>query len=188
MLSARSAVSPRTLAIGFTLAAAGSALLAVSAQIAVPMVPVPITLQTLAIPLLVLALGRNVGLAATLLYLFEGAIGWPVFAPVRSSMPALVGPTAGYLWMFPVAAYAIGTLLERGWDASYAGRWTAIFLGTALVFAGGAGWLVAGFHLTPGQAIAAGVTPFLIGDALKVSIAAALPSQAARIAAFFNIA
>ena len=134
-----------------------------------------------------MALGRNLALAATLLYLFEGAIGMPVFAPVRNGLPALAGPTAGYLWTFPVAAYAIGALLERGWVTTYAGRWAAIFLGTAAVFAGGAGWLIAGFHLTATQAFAVGVAPFIVGDLLKVSIAAALPSQAARLAARLSI-
>jgi len=76
MLRARSAVVPRTLAIRFALAAVGSGLLAVSAHVAVPMLPVPITLQTLALPLLVLALGRNLAVMATLLYLAEGAFGW----------------------------------------------------------------------------------------------------------------
>ena len=132
--------------------------------------------------------GRNLALAATLLYLFEGAIGLPVFAPVRNGLPAMIGPTAGYLWTFPVAAYAIGVLLDRGWVATYAGRWAAIFLGTAVVFAGGAAGSIAGFHLTATQAFAVGVAPFIVGDVLKVSIAAALPSQAARIALLFGLA
>jgi biotin transport system substrate-specific component len=185
MLRARSAVVPRALGIRFTLAATGSALLAISAHVAVPMVPVPITLQTLAIPLLVLALGRNLAVMATLLYLAEGAVGWPVFAPVAGPS-GLVGPTAGYLWMYPVAAFTMGALLDRGWT-TYAGRWAAIFAGTVLVFAGGVWWLTVVYQLNVGQAFAAGVAPFIIGDFLKVSLAAALPSQAAKIAARFHL-
>jgi biotin transport system substrate-specific component len=186
MLRARSAVVPRTVAIRLALALAGSIFLATAAHVAVPVWPVPLTLQTLAIPLLVLALGRNLAVAATLAYLAEGAVGLPVFAPVMGP-PGLVGPTAGYLWMYPVAAFAMGTLLDRGLTATYVGRWTAIFAGTVLVFAGGVGWLTAVYGLTVAQAFAAGVAPFVIGDLLKVSLAAALPSQAAKIAARFNL-
>lgn len=186
MYRARSAAFPRTLAIRFALAATGSALLAVSAHVAVPMLPVPITLQTLAIPLLVLALGRNLAVMATLLYLAEGAIGLPVFAPIPGP-PGLVGPSAGYLWMYPVAAFAIGALLDRGLTANYAGRWVAIFTGTLLVFAGGVWWLTVIYQFSLAQAFATGVAPFILGDFMKVSIAAALPSQAAKIAARFNI-
>jgi biotin transport system substrate-specific component len=186
MYRARSAAVPRTLAIRFALAVTGSALLAVSAHVAVPMLPVPITLQTLAIPLLVLALGRNLAVMATLLYLAEGALGLPVFAPVMGP-PGLIGPTAGYLWMYPVAAFVTGLLLDRGLVTTYAGRWAAIFAGTVLVFAGGVWWLSAVYAFNPTQAFAAGVAPFIIGDLLKVSIAAALPSQAAKIAARFNL-
>jgi biotin transport system substrate-specific component len=187
MYRARSAAVPRTLAIRFALALAGSALLAASAQVAVPMLPVPITLQTLAIPLLVLALGRNLAVMATLLYLTEGALGWPVFAPIHTGFNAFAGPTAGYLWSYPVAAFAMGALLDGGWSGTYVGRWAAIFAGTLLVFAGGVWWLMVGFQMNVAQAFAAGVAPFIIGDLLKVSIAAALPSQAARIAARFGL-
>ncbi len=186
MLRAPSAVVPRTLVIRFAVATAGSALLAVAAHVAVPMLPVPITLQTLAIPLLVLALGRNLAVMATLLYLAEGALGLPVFAPLAGP-PGLVGPTAGYLWMYPVAAFAMGALLDRGLTTTYAGRWAAIFAGTVLVFAGGVWWLTVVYQFTLAQAFAAGVAPFIVGDFLKVSLAAALPSQAANIAGHFNL-
>lgn len=187
MLSVRTAGPARAAAARTALALAGSALLAASAQVAVPMIPVPITLQTLAIPLLALAFGRSIAIGATLLYLLEGAAGLPVFAPLHTGLSALTGPTAGYLWTFPVAAYVTGLLLDRGLAASYAGRWAAVFLGTATVFAGGAWWLTAGFGMSAGHALAVGVVPFLIGDVLKVSLAAALPSQAAAIAARFNL-
>jgi biotin transport system substrate-specific component len=186
MLRARSAAVPRTVAIRLALALAGSVFLAAAAHVAVPMWPVPLTLQTLAIPLLVLTLGRNLAVTATLAYLAEGAVGLPVFAPVMGP-PGLVGPTAGYLWTYPIAAFAMGTLLDRGLTANYVGRWAAIFAGTVLVFAGGVGWLCGVYGLTVAQAFAAGVTPFVIGDLLKVSLAAALPSQAAKIAARFNL-
>ncbi len=178
MISARPASVPRAIAIRLALAVAGSALLALSAHVAVPMVPVPITLQTLAIPLIVLAIGRDLAVLATVFYLIEGAVGMPVFAPVNTG-PGLIGPSAGYLWMYPVSAYVMGTLFDRGFGATYVGRWLAIFSGTAVVFVGGVWWLAVGYHLTIAQAFAAGVTPFVIGDLLKCTIAAG-PSSRAR--------
>jgi len=143
------------------------------------MVPVPITLQTLAIPLLVLGIGTWLGTLAALAYLVEGAIGLPVF----SSPGGLLGPTAGYLWTFPLAAFAVGALIDRGMGATYASRWLAIFAGTALVFVGGAWWLAVVVGRPPSEAIMLGVYPFIVGDILKCSIAAGLAPQWPRLAA-----
>ena len=180
MISARSTSGSRAFAIKAALALAGSAFMAASAQVAVPMVPVPITLQTLAIPLIVLVLGRNLAVAAVLAYLAEGASGLPVFSG-GASLPALAGHTAGYLWTYPLAAFAVGALLDRGLDRSYVGRWIAIFGGTAVVFVGGVWWLMAGFHLSFGAAMAGGVLPFIIGDILKCTIAAGMSRQDRRL-------
>jgi len=130
--------------------------------------------------LLVLTLGRTLAVSATIAYLIEGALGLPVFAPVATG-PGLIGPTAGYLWMYPVAAYVTGTLIDRGWGRHYATRWLAVFLGTLAVFAGGVWWLCVGFRFPFPQALALGVTPFIIGDLLKCSIAAALPPLKLRL-------
>jgi biotin transport system substrate-specific component len=179
MISARSAGLRRSIAIRLALAVAGSVFLAASAQVAVPMVPVPITLQTLAIPLLVLAIGRDLATLATFAYLAEGAAGVPVFALHSGGVGVLAGPTAGYLWMYPVAAYIIGSLCEgERFGTTYVGRWLAIFTGTAVVFAGGVWWLAVGFHLSIAHAFAAGVVPFVIGDLLKTTIAAGPASRA----------
>ncbi len=156
----------------------GSLLMALAAKVSVPIGPVPITGQTLAIPLLVSLLGRNGATLAILAYLVEGAIGLPVFAP-----GALLSATGGYLLAFPVAAFTIGLLFERGFDRNYFTRFVAIFAGTALVFAGGVAWLVAVFHLTPPSAIAVGVLPFMVGDGLKCALAAGLAPVWPRIAA-----
>jgi biotin transport system substrate-specific component len=169
MIHARSASPARALAIRALLVLCGSLLMAVSAKLSVPMFPVPITGQTLAIPLLVSLLGRNGATLALLAYLGEGALGLPVFAS-----GALLSATGGYLLAFPVAAFAIGLLFERGLDRNYLTRFVAIFAGTSLVFAGGVAWLVAVFHLTPQNAIAVGVLPFMIGDGLKCALAAGL--------------
>jgi biotin transport system substrate-specific component len=156
-------------AIRALLVVCGSLLMALSAKLSVPMYPVPITGQTLAIPLLVALLGRNGATLAILTYLVEGAVGLPVFAS-----GALMSATGGYLLAFPAAAFAIGLLFERGWDRNYALRFAAILAGTALVFAGGVAWLVAIYHLSGPAAIVAGVLPFMVGDALKCGLAAGL--------------
>ena len=176
MYHARSTSAPRALAIRIALALTGSVLLAISAKVAVPMVPVPITLQTLALPLLVLAVGRNLAVAASVLYLIEGFTGLPVFAQASLA-------SAGYLFMYPIAAFTVGTLLDRGLMTTWAGRWAAVFAGEVVVFAGGVGWLMIFLHITIAQGVALGLTPFIIGDLLKITIASALPSQAAKIAA-----
>jgi biotin transport system substrate-specific component len=187
MISARSANTGRSIAIRLALAVVASAVMALSARIAVPMVPVPITLQTLAIPLIVLVIGRDLGTLAMFAYLAEGAAGLPVFAPVNTG-PGLLGPSAGYLWMYPVAAYLIGTLCEgTALGATYVGRWFAIFTGTLVVFAGGVWWLMVGFGASFAHAIAVGVTPFVIGDLLKCTIAAGPASQARKLFARLGV-
>jgi biotin transport system substrate-specific component len=180
MISARPAFSARALAVQAALVLAGSGILALSAQIAVPMVPVPITMQTLAIPLLVLTIGTRLSTLAALAYLAEGACGLPVFSGL-GGLVRLAGPTAGFLWTFPLAALAVGVLLDRGLASTYPGRWLAVFGGTAIIFAGGAWWLSVGVGLSPADAVMKGVYPFIIGDILKTSIAAGLSPQWPRL-------
>jgi biotin transport system substrate-specific component len=182
MMYARPAAASRAVAVRTLLVIGGSLLMALSAKLSVPMVPVPITGQTLAIPLLVALLGRNGATLAILAYLLEGAAGLPVFAP-----GALMSATGGYLLAFPVAAFAIGLLFERGLDRNYLTRFIAIFAGTALVFAGGVAWLVAVYHLSAPSAVAAGVLPFMIGDALKCAIAAGVSPVWPKIAAKLGV-
>jgi biotin transport system substrate-specific component len=146
------------------------------------MFPIPITMQTLAIPLLVLGIGTRLATLAALAYLIEGALGLPVFSGL-GGIARLMGPTAGFLWMFPLAAFAVGTLIDRGMGTTYAARWVAIFAGTALIFAGGAWWLAVVVGLSPADAVMKGVYPFIVGDILKVSVAAGLASQWPRLSA-----
>jgi biotin transport system substrate-specific component len=131
---------------------------------------------------LVLTIGTRLATLAALAYLVEGALGLPVFSGL-GGIARLMGPTAGFLWTFPLAAFAVGVLIDRGLGATYAGRWVAIFAGTALIFAGGAWWLAVGVGLSPADAVMKGVYPFLVGDILKCSIAAGLASQWPRLAA-----
>lgn len=156
------------------LAVVGSALIAVSAKINVPMYPVPMTLQTLAIVLIGAAFGWKLGMATVMLYLAEGVAGLPVFAGPAAGPAYMTGPTAGYLVGFVFAAGLVGWLAERGWDRHPVATFFAMLLGVAIIIALGLAWLstLIGFE----QAVVAGFMPFAIGELVKCALAAlALP-------------
>ena len=150
----------------------GSLLLAVSAQFKIPLYPVPVTGQTLVVLLIGMTYGPRFGGITMTAYLFEGAIGLPVFAGGASGMAVLFGPTGGYLFGFLLAAVAMGYLAERGMGRSVVSTVIAMVIGNMVIYLCGASWL-AGF-IGFGKAMAAGVLPFLYGDALKLAVAAGL--------------
>ncbi|MGH7707326.1 MAG: biotin transporter BioY [Vulcanimicrobiaceae bacterium] len=176
--------SHRARSVGIVAVLAGSILMALAAQISIPVPfsPVPITGQTFAIPLLVGLLGTRGATIAIILYLAEGAAGLPVFAPSPTAVPGfmhLVGPTAGYLYGFPVAAAIMGLLFDRGLGRSFAGRIVAIAIGTVAIFTLGAAWLAD--FVGPQRAFSAGVAPFIVGDGVKIVLAAGLVPFAVKI-------
>ena len=150
----------------------GSLLLAVSAQFKIPLYPVPVTGQTLVVLLIGMTYGPRLGGITLAAYLFEGALGLPVFAGGAAGVAVLMGPTAGYLFGFLLAAIAMGYLAERGMGRTVVSTIAAMVIGNCVIYLCGALWLAnfIGF----GQAIAAGVLPFLYGDALKLVVAAGL--------------
>ena len=150
----------------------GSLLLAVSAQFKIPLYPVPATGQTLVVLLIGMTYGPRLGGITIAAYLFEGALGLPVFAGGAAGAAVLMGPTAGYLFGFLLAAIAIGYLAERGMGRTVVSTIAAMVIGNCVIYLCGALWLAnfIGF----GQAIEAGVLPFLYGDALKLVVAAGL--------------
>jgi biotin transport system substrate-specific component len=152
----------------------GSLLVALSAQVAIPLPfsPVPITGQTLAALLIGALLGRQLGAYALLLYLAEGAIGLPVFAGGGIGLARLAGPTGGFLAGLVVAAYLVGFLAERGWDRRPATTVLAMLFGNIVIYAFGLTWLAR--FLGASQVLAAGLLPFIPGDLLKLALAAAL--------------
>ena len=125
----------------------GSILLAVSSKIQIPLTPVPVTLQTLVLLVMSMFLGWRSALGATTLYLFQGAIGLPVFAH-GAGLVYLFGPTGGYLLGFILASVIVGFLAEKGWDRS-------VVLTTAIVF---------------------GLLPFITPDLLKICLGTCMVS------------
>lgn len=149
----------------------GSLAVAVAAQVNVPMQPVPMTLQTLAVLAVGAALGARLGVAALVLYVIEAAIGLPVLAEMKAGLPFLMGPTGGYVLGFVLAAGVVGYFAERGFDRSAYLMMVAMLLGVVLIYVPGLIWL-SGFVGGFGQAINFGFLPFVLGDIVKAAIAA----------------
>ena len=149
----------------------GSLLIALAAQVQVllPFSPVPLTAQTFAVLLLGTLYGSRRGPTTVVTYLTLGAIGLPVFAGGGAGVARLVGPTAGYLVGFVAAAFAIGTLSEKGWDRRPFTAAASMIIGNAIIYAIGAVWLSR--FISWEAVLGAGVIPFLPGDALKIVLA-----------------
>ena len=160
------------------LVVAFSLLMALSAQFVIPLpwTPVPITGQTFVVLLAGALLGSRLGALAMFAYLIEGASGLPFFRAGAGGVAYLTAsPTTGYLLSYPVAAFVVGLLAERGWDKRFLTAAAAMLIGSALILLSGWAWLAR----FVGAAVAwqAGVLPFLPGDLIKVALAAAvLPS------------
>jgi biotin transport system substrate-specific component len=155
----------------------GALLVAALAQVIIPLpfTPVPITGQTFAVLLVGAALGSKRGAASLVLYTVMGALGLPFFAGGVSGLVYLSGPTLGYLIGFIAAAYDIGLLTERGLERSVRTSLVPFLVGTLVIYIFGAGWLAVQFGIA--KALTLGVFPFIVGDAIKLVLAAlALPA------------
>lgn len=162
---------------------AGSLVVAGLAQIEIKLgfTPVPITGQTLGVLLVGASLGPVLGGAALLLYIGEGAIGLPFFSGGAHFAHALIFPScttttaaAGYLWGFVAAAAVVGWLARRGWDRRLSTAIAAMFIGEIVLYAGGLPWLNAACGLPAQKGFELGLYPFVIGDTIKLMIAAGL--------------
>ena len=159
--------------LGVKLAAilAGSLFLTLSSYLEVPMIPVPVTMQTFAVALVGALYGWRLGGLTIVAWLMQGALGLPVLAGGAAGAAHFVGPTAGYLFAFPVAGMAVGWLAERGWNGRRPWRaFAAMLIGNGLCLILGAAWLAALIGLEP--AIMTGLAPFLIGAVLKAGLGA----------------
>lgn len=171
-----------SLALDAGLVILGSLLVAALAQIEIHLTPyVPITGQTFGVLLVGAALGSVRGGLSMGLYLAQGAAGLPFFAGAASGVPGFAFPTGGYLWGFVIAAALVGYLAERGWDRSFASAVGAMFIGELIIFAVGVPWLANALGLSVEQALAGGLYPFVIGDTIKVLLAAAVLPAAWRL-------
>jgi len=158
-----------------------SALIAIAAQVAIPLpfTPVPLTLQPLAVIFIGVALGSTRGAAAAALYLLEGFSGLPVFAEGHGGPLWLIGATAGFLYSYPFAAWVAGFVSERGWGSSLLRAVTGMLLALGVIYLGGWSWLA---MMTDARtAFALGVAPFVLADIVKVAIGAALLPKAQQI-------
>lgn len=149
----------------------GSLLVAGAAHVSVPMLPVPMTLQTLAVLIVGGAYGARLGAATLALYAAEGAAGLPVFAPTADGYPGIMGPTGGYIIGFILAAGLVGYLAQKRWDRNAFTTLAAMLLGAAVLYIPGLIWLN-GFVGDVGKTLQYGLYPFVIGDVIKAVLAA----------------
>lgn len=152
-----------------------AALIAAGAYIAVPIGPVPIVLQNLFVMLAGLLLGCRWGLASVGLYILAGICGLPVFSGGGAGLGHFFGPTGGYLIGYLPAVFLIGLVSDK--TKSLITRSAALILGASLVYLIGVSWLKVATGMSFGKAMAVGMLPFLIGDAIKI-IAALLIAKA----------
>ncbi len=167
-------VLSRSFAASALLITAGAVLTAAAAQLAVPLWPVPITGQTLAVLLVGSTLGAVRGALAMVLYAVLGIVGLPVFSDAASGFTVIAGPTGGYIIGFIFSAAIVGWIAERSWDHRFVGALVSFVGGTLVTFAFGMVWLAAALGLTLEQTLQGGLYPFIIGGFLKALLAASL--------------
>jgi biotin transport system substrate-specific component len=163
------------LATQIFLAVVGTLVLTVSAKTKVVLGPVDISLQTLAVLLIASAFGLRLGVATLLLYMAEGAMGLPVFqgTPEKGlGIAYMLGSTGGYLAGFVVMAAIVGWAADRGWDRNPIKLFGAMLAAEAVMMAMGFAWLA--LLIGPEKSWQFGVAPFVVGDLIKVALAASL--------------
>ena len=169
----RGRVTTVALVVGFAL------LTALAAQIEIPLwfTPVPITGQTFAVLLAGAALGLRAGAASMALYWALGAVGLPFYSGGDGGWTAATGATAGYLVGFIVAAALVGLLAERRQDRAVLTAIPAFLAGSVIIYLFGVTWLMIDLGVDSTRALELGMTPFVIGDLVKVVLAGiALPA------------
>jgi len=170
-------------ALDVMLVVGASAIIAIAAQIAIP-IPgtlVPLTMEPLAVLLVGVTLGSTRGAAAAALFLIEGFSGMPVFAQGHGGPLWLAGPTAGYLFSYPFAAFLAGWFSERGWGSTRLRAVAGMLVALGVIYLGGWSWLAA--FTNPYAAWLGGVRPFIMADIVKVAIGASLLPQLQRLIA-----
>ena len=149
----------------------GTLLLALSSKVQVPFWPVPMTMQTFIVFIIGMAYGWKLAFFTLVAYLFEGALGLPVFAK-GGGILYLTGPTAGYLYGMTIAAGVIGYFAEIGYNNSYFKSLISLIIGTFIIFLFGVGYL--GSIIGYDKALAGGLYPFIPSEFFKIGLAAVL--------------
>ena len=161
-------------------------LTAAAAQISFPLpfTQIPFTFQPMVVLVGGLVLGSKLGFTSQVLYLMAGVAGLPVFATSATLPPGflrLVGPSGGYLMAYPLAAFVVGSLAERGFARRYASSVAAMLVGLAVIYASGTVWLAYFARLASASAavglstaLATGVYPFVLADLAKLAAAAGI--------------
>jgi biotin transport system substrate-specific component len=167
------------------LAFAATALVAACAHVSLPLpfTPVPLTLQNFAVLLVGMALGPVAGFSTMVLYLAQGAMGLPMFTPNGpAGVARLLGPTAGFLFAYPLAAASAGWIVRglRNVDSRFTRGIVAGVVATAIIFVCGAGWMASLLHLNASATWHMAVAPFLPGEVVKVTAAAGIFSAMQR--------
>lgn len=154
----------------------GVVVVALSAQIVIPLpfTPVPITGQTFGVLLAAAALGPARAVTSMAFYLLLGMAGLPIFQHASAGLGYAFGATGGYLIGFIVAAWLVGSLARRGLDRRPGGTVLAFVAGSLVIYAFGAPWLAFTLNVGLPDAVRLGVLPFLLGDAVKAIVAAGL--------------
>lgn len=167
-------VPRRTLWREALLVLGASVLIALAAQVAIPLPfsPVPVTGQTFAVLLVGALLGSRRGALSLLAYLAEGVVGLPVFAGGSGGLVRLLGPTGGYLLGFVASAWVVGWLCEQGWGRRVKTALLAMLAGNIVIYLCGLLWLA---HFVGGERVLAlGLLPFIPGDLFKLLLAVML--------------
>ena len=177
--SLRATVFPRSTALTEALFVVGGiGFISLLAQIAIPVPgsPVPVTGQTLAVLLIGTTYGARLGFITFATYILAGVAGAPIFAPSATSanhgLDRLVGATGGYLVGMLIASLLLGYLADRKADQKFRTSFPALLLGDLVIFTFGLAWLHASLDLTWAATFKAGLTPFILGEALKIAITA----------------
>jgi biotin transport system substrate-specific component len=177
--SLRATVFPRSTALTEALFVVGGiGFISLLAQIAIPVPgsPVPVTGQTLAVLLIGTTYGARLGFITFATYLLAGIAGAPIFAPSATSanhgLDRLLGATGGYLVGMLVASLLLGYLADRKADQKFRTSFPALLLGDLVIFTFGLAWLHASLDMTWAATFKAGLTPFILGEALKIAITA----------------
>ena len=188
--SLRATVFPRSTALTQALFIVGGVgFISVLAQIAIPVPgsPVPVTGQTLAVLLIGTTYGARLGILTFATYLLAGIAGAPIFAGSTNGIEKVVGATGGYLVGMLLASFVLGYLADRKADQKFRTSFPALLLGDLIIFTLGLTWLHISLDLSWSATFAAGLTPFILGEALKIAITAtSLPLIWRRISRTLN--